>query len=964
MSFLITLGIFIILSIALSELNRPKRREENSRPATLSDFNFPTATQGRVVPLLWGRCLIKAPNVTWYGNLRQDAITERVKTGMFSSDSITKGFRYFVGMQFTLCRGFDAIRNIYVGEELLWSGNQGAGTIDISSPGFFGGDDYGQGGIIASLDVFTGAAGQPASDYLSKFLSFTQQNGSVVTPRYKGNGYLMFRQFGVAAADANGGYIGNSTSIKPWWFEVERYPDLFGSQSGSDNKVGSEANPVNVLYEYLTNPEWGRSIPPANINITNFETVAATLASEGNGFSMLLDRPIEGTEFVRELERHIDGRIFLDHTDGKWRIKLARGDYSIGSVPQLDDDNTEVTSYDRGTWVGSTNQMRVLFADRNNLYQEVPAFAQDIANALIQGGGTPTTLVPVVAETRYPGCKTAALANKFAARDLRTASYPLAKATFKVDRSFWNLKVGDVVAWTSSQYGVTQVPMRIGTIDYGRLSENVITLKAVQDIFEFTPPWYADPPGSDWDAPDSDLQAYPTDEQLAFEAPRALVTRDPQFGGDANVSKVFAAARRQAGEVVFEIRQRNAAGSPSGAYASSGDVIQFMRIGSLAGTLSAGTALPISTITITPSPDSQVSLEEVFDDSTPVETLGVELTHLILINNEFMLVSSASNNGANVDLEDVYRGVLDSTQAEHTTGDDVYLIFVGAGLSEDSFATTNNIDVKLIPKSSQDELSEASATAISFQFAKRTIRPYPPADVSINTTRYPQTPNLEGNGSGLSYDLDFTWKRRRYDLTDEIAALSSDDSGVDASTEYQVELRADPDSTDVLVDPGASAYATGTGPVTFTRTDILAASPNGAAGAELRVIVRTRHDILSETNLASRQNLQFDFTPTSALTSQFALGALGSGTDSADYTAAATGTFTVNLENSIAGNVEYRLNGGSWTNVITSGGTTGTFGATSGDTIELRQTAAAAANTFVELQDPGSSPVAYGVFTP
>ena len=230
MSFLLTLAIFIVLSLALSELNKPKRRNEDARPGGLGDFNFPTATPGRVIPLLWGRCLIKAPNVVWYGDLRVEAIRERIKTGLFSSDRITKGFRYFVGMQFGICRGFDNLRSIYVGEDLLWSGTQGAGTLNIAEPGFFGGDDFGNGGIIADLDVFTGAAGQLASDYLAKHQSVLQQDGSTVTPRYKGTGYLVFRQTGVAAADASGGYIGNSQSIAPWWFELERFPALFGGQ--------------------------------------------------------------------------------------------------------------------------------------------------------------------------------------------------------------------------------------------------------------------------------------------------------------------------------------------------------------------------------------------------------------------------------------------------------------------------------------------------------------------------------------------------------------------------------------------------------------------------------------------------------------------------------------------------------------------------------------------------------------
>src|ERR1043165_8482750 len=91
--------VMAALSIVLSELLRPKPKLENARPAGLGDFSFPTATEGRPVPLVWGTVKISGPNVVWYGDLSQTAQRKKIKTGLWSSKRITTGFKYYVGLK-------------------------------------------------------------------------------------------------------------------------------------------------------------------------------------------------------------------------------------------------------------------------------------------------------------------------------------------------------------------------------------------------------------------------------------------------------------------------------------------------------------------------------------------------------------------------------------------------------------------------------------------------------------------------------------------------------------------------------------------------------------------------------------------------------------------------------------------------------------------------------------------------
>lgn len=49
------------------------------KPATLEDFDTPTAEEGRPLPVVFGTCWCRGPNVLWYGALSSEPI--RSKSG-------------------------------------------------------------------------------------------------------------------------------------------------------------------------------------------------------------------------------------------------------------------------------------------------------------------------------------------------------------------------------------------------------------------------------------------------------------------------------------------------------------------------------------------------------------------------------------------------------------------------------------------------------------------------------------------------------------------------------------------------------------------------------------------------------------------------------------------------------------------------------------------------------------------
>lgn len=953
--FIATLIISALLFVA-GELLRPKPNVENAKPADLGDFTVPTVTEGRHVPLLWGTCKIEGPNVAWYGDYEQEAITETVGGGIFSSGSeVTTGYKYFLGIQFALCRGpLDALTKIWIGDDLVFDGDKAPnGLITIDEDDLFGGDDLGNGGVEAVLRFKAGGELQGTSSYLEEF---QKQGGD--TPAYRGTAYL--------APNSDPIYVGNSSQIKAWSFEARRLPT--GPATGGDEGIGDsdkDANPVNVIFEILTNNDWGMNINPATIDTANFAAVGAVLNTELNGISFLLDRPMEAIAMIKIVEEQIDGILFFNQLTSLWQINLARGDFDIDTVPEMNSTNiVEVKSFSRGSWVDTSNQVRIEFRKRGTKgkYKATYGLAQDLANSRIQNGDNVSVTI------RMPACKRKKLANSLAWRELRGLSIPLAKAQIVVDRTFFDVQPATVLAFTDATLGFTKLPMRVAKVNFSELADNRITLDLIQDTFDFAAGSFDEPGDTGWIEPQDVLTPFPADQQLAFEAPRKFLSVNGIFDASA---RVWCAARKNGPEVEFKIKTSfiAAPSTPTSTFSPAGTGALFMKMGELDSSLSVGTATPLGNFLVTSTPDSQSSIESAITDNPTLDDLGTKMVNLILVDDEFMLVSSAQNSGGDVQFNQVYRGVMDSVQADHLAGVDVFLLAVGGALSTSAFATGLNVDMILLPRSSTDQVIDANATVIEIRpIDGRVRRPYAPSSVSLNSSEFATTVGFETEGSGAeTFAYEASLNRRDFRIADgnEINALLDDaetllpDYPALNNTTHEIEVWDDPDGSPVLL-----FTETPTGQAQdILRLKVLQAT-DGALPTRMRLVMRAVHDVGSETGILSRADLQFDFDVTSALTGQFEFTALDTNDVSAVYTADAAGTHAFTLSSSFsAGDVEFRVNGGTWTQLIAAGGTSGNIaGVIVSDTIEIRHLSGdSSALKQIDMAAPGAGTDAFGV---
>jgi hypothetical protein len=196
-----------VLTYALTP--RPKIPKDRA-PATIDDFDFPTAEDGREIPVLFGTREVSGPNVVWFGDLRTGRIREKVDRGLFrSSKRVTVGYKYFLGMHKGLVHGpVDSLNRIRVADKVVWVGSlTGNQSVEISRPEMFGGTKTGgEGGIEGTFTFADGDPLQLASPYL-------QDNLGEPIPAFRGITCAILEQMYVTAF---------SPYLKPWAFYLTR----------------------------------------------------------------------------------------------------------------------------------------------------------------------------------------------------------------------------------------------------------------------------------------------------------------------------------------------------------------------------------------------------------------------------------------------------------------------------------------------------------------------------------------------------------------------------------------------------------------------------------------------------------------------------------------------------------------------------------------------------------------------
>jgi hypothetical protein len=806
------MGFWVIVALigftVLGELLRPKPDSNAPKAAGIGDFTAPTVDATRAIPIAFGTVLQKGPNVTWYGDLTVKPITQSVRTSLFSSNDVTVGYRYFLGMQLAICHGpVDVLRSIRFGPDgekvatLYGATDMGDHTrYTFTKPGgsfalffsanarLFGGDD-GEGGIAGPLDFYPGSSTQAPNDYLEAAIG-------TALPGYHFVSYVVFRHC----------YLGNSQYLKDVSFEISRFPNGLGLTGGAHIIGTYDCNPACALYEILIDPVWGLGRPTGEIDLASFQAAGNALAAEGLGLSMIFDTQATARDVCDQILRHVDGVIFTDPSTGLLTFALARADYDPLAIPVLTESMIRDVEFSRPSWSELSNAVALTYTSRADNYTERVAPWQNAAGQRIVGER-------IVEKLDFRGISRAEVAVAVAAREGKTLSYPLATARIFVNRQAWALRPASVFKLNWPADGISGMICRVVKIDYGTLEEGEITIEAVEDIFAVGATAFSPPPASSWVDPVGPVSA-PTNQQI-LEAPYHLV-------GAEELRAMALVARPDGPDLGFQIWSDRAGGT---SYTLTNTTAGF--------TPAALTVAPYAAFA--PAIDPTGFLIQLMVDTEDLASISagdlLRGVNLCLIDSEIFAFQTVTDNGdGTFTISDVIRGVFDTVPADHSDNVAVYFLAPAGAFPVDpgpAYPAPCTVNAKLLPFNARAVLDIATATPISLPIVGRAKLPYPPGNVKIGGVAWPSTVT-----AGVDHAVTWAIRNRVAQLAAQtIVAQDAGDYGTVSEGNYTIQVYVDgvlKRTVSALTGPAAS----------WTWTAAFQAADGATAGhfVEIRVI--------------------------------------------------------------------------------------------------------------------------------
>lgn len=524
----------------------------------------------------------------------------------------------------------------------------------------------------------------------------------------------------------------NNPYLRPVWGRFRRAPKGLNPHIALIETAPGviDANPAHIVFECMTNRDWGMGASVGAFDIPSFEVGAQKLFDERFGLSMMWTRSTSIEAFITEVIDHVHATLFLNPRTGLMTFMLLRDDFAIEGLRVINPSNAKLTNFQRKLWGETANELVVTYTDPAN-EGEATIAAQDIANIAMQGG--------IVSNGRnYYGIRTKGLAARVAERDLRASSQPLATCNVELDRRSWDILPGEVVILEWPEKGIERLVVRFGMINYGSVDQGSIKADVYEDIFSMSAASYLKPPDTEWVDPST------TPQPLS----RVVVQTAPAFVA-ANGMSLTNASEIEFPEVVPMILA-----SPDNTDAldyeliaevtqSTGDVI-WESFGSRDFVGGASLINPIVAETETFIPQ--------FGQPTGASPLAGTLLLIGDVSeaeHELALVKEVTETGWTLS-----RGVLDTTPKAWAAGTGVWTIPTDRVFLDTTLrAVTEEVDYRLLTRTSGGLLEFEDAPSDTVILTARPHLPLRPANVRVNGVGFGA---VAASGSTISV----TWSNR------------------------------------------------------------------------------------------------------------------------------------------------------------------------------------------------------------
>ena len=480
-------------------------------------------------------------------------------------------------------------------------------------------------------------------------------------------------------------------------------------------------NPAHMIYDAITHPDM-MGEPAGLIDEASFKAAADRAYAEGFGLCTSYDSDQETPEdFIRRIANVLGAACSQSRVDGKYYLDLARGGYDIEALPVITDADIIEFEHEPVPTSEQVNCIRVEWLD-----PEVDGDRKRTTPPLYSLGNI-RSIGEVIEDTRkYPEIPTERLALRKAASDLGQSSKPLSRSSLVLSRRLRYLRVGMPVRLLAPKHGVADMVIRAGQIRQGIHTDGRFRLTALEDVFAMPETTHARPSPGDWIPPDP--VARPSIAQRAIEAPYI------------ELAATLPAAELQALQLDSGFVLAMALAPASGrnydvATAAAGEPHEVRGVGDWC-------------------PSGLVVAQVAEDHRTRVSLAAESLMDRVAVGSwalwdaEICRVDEIDLAASTVLLA---HGCGDTVRLSHALGSRVF--FCGDWVASDTreYVGGDQVDVRLLTRTSSDQLAIEDAVPLLVDLDARAGRPYPPAGLLINGVPDP--------GVVLG-ELQLTWKNR------------------------------------------------------------------------------------------------------------------------------------------------------------------------------------------------------------
>ncbi len=553
-------------------------------------------------------------------------------------------------------------------------------------------------------------------------------------------------------------------------FRFVRDGDIDPSVARWDNLVvkgittTGDANPAHVIYESLTDTDWGMGADTASIDTASFQAASPVLYNEGFGLWLTWMAQSSIEDFVNDVLEHIRGALFPHPRTGQMTLRLLRDDLDVPNLKEITPDNASMVSFSRKGWGETVNEVVVSWTNPDTEKEETVRL-QDLANVAQQGG-------VVSSSKNYHGIRTAEMAIRAAERDLREESAPLAACEVECGREFWDTVPFDGIKMTWPEYGLNELVMRVMKVDYGDSQSSTIKLSLVEDVFSLPMASYVAPADGEWLNPGE--EPLPVTEARLMPIPAYVAS---QNGVDlTSISYPSTAVAPLAinpttdDSAVYDVMAETSTASGAVVFDEIGTTREFPERDTLTNDL-----LPAVT-----------SSDVAFDGGTLFTQEGLLLIGDDGLPDDEMELALVTSVDATTGRPTLLRGVLDTVPQEWPAGTTVTVTTLQDWTPiPREYADGQSVTLKFLTGTSQGRLEEAEAPEFTGTAAARATLPTRPANLTAAGELFP-APDFY-----MEYPVAVAWSHRNR-LLEDTAMLAWDDASiaVEAGTEYQVVVEA------------------------------------------------------------------------------------------------------------------------------------------------------------------------------